>query len=195
MVTLLAAILSFGHHFGFPLFEFPQVVFVMDRLQFLQRKWSQLLSVSFEVLTSKAWVNESHHYFIAFFLQRLLSLFCCVFLANTFVRGLASNALFLPPLLETKKCWHDVNITHNNKSEPTVQWHWPFCCYGVFSWALMQWGWQHSWVEHSSNLEGGCHLENRDVSLENINSISVCTLDDDSAKTVPASFIFHGELW
>lgn len=67
MVTLLAAILSLGHHFGFPLFEFPQVVFVMDRLQFLQRKWSQLLSVSFEVLTSKAWVNESHHYFIAFF--------------------------------------------------------------------------------------------------------------------------------
>ena len=192
MVTLLAAILSFGHHFGFPLFEFPQVVFVMDRLQFLQRKWSQLLCV-------KCWLQRLGSMKVIIisllFLRRLLSLFCCVFLANTSVLSLASNALFLPPLLETKKCWHDVNITHNNKSEPTVQWHWPFCCYGVLSWALMQWGWQHSWVEHSSNLEGGCHLENRDVSLENINSISVCTLDDDSAKTVLASFIFHGELW
>ena len=43
-------------------------------------------------------------------------------------------------------------------------------------------------MEHSSNLEGGCHLENRDVSLKDITSItfSLSTYD-------PVSYlVVHG---
>jgi len=35
VAILLIFVIFLGHHFGFPHFEFLQVIFVMDRLQFL----------------------------------------------------------------------------------------------------------------------------------------------------------------
>ena len=77
------------------------------------------------------------------------------------------NALFLPPLLETKKCWHDVNCTHTIINCAVIitlsSQYWPFCC-GMSSYGF------HFCLQlalvHSSNLEGGCHLKHRDGSLQ-----------------------------